>query len=97
MGLFIIRKNRIICVPERVLVITAYLLGIFVGLIAKRVIRKLKEKQEKQNMRFPNAGGSQLDLELYNQNEIGYIILSCVSHHEQFLVRDPKLNEIETH
>lgn len=91
MSLFLIQKNRIVCISDRTVVITAYILGLFVGLIAKKVIQKLKKKQTN---RFPNPGGSQFDIELFNDNEIGYVILSCISDHEQFIVRDPKLNQL---
>ena len=91
MGLFLVRKDRIILISDRTMMLTGYILGVFIGLIAKRVIKKLKEKQK---VHLPNPGGSQLNLELYNQNELGYIIMSCISDYEQFLVKDPRLNEL---
>ena len=72
--------------------LTVFTLSFFIGLVAKHVVRKLKKKQA---TRLPHAGGSSaLDLELYNDNDLGHIILSCIADEDRYLVRDPKLNEL---
>ena len=45
MGLFLVRKDRIMCISDRTVMITGYILGVIIELIAKRVIKKLKRRK----------------------------------------------------
>ena len=95
MSLFLSTENsnakRAIIVSDRAVMIMIFLLSYAIAAIAKRT----KHQQSKnKKVGLPNSGGDSFSVELYNDNELGYIILFCITDNEKYLIRDLNLTQL---
>lgn len=91
MTVHIITPNRIITISDRTYMLTIFTLSFLLTVIVRKIVAKLRKKQQLQ---LPEPGGDQVNFELFDDSELGHIILSCIANDEQYLVRDRKLKEL---
>ena len=91
MTLYIVTPNRIITVSDQMYMLTIFSLSFILTVLVRKIVAKLRQKQLYQ---MPGPGGAQFGLELFDDNELGHIILSCIADEEQYLVRDRKLKQL---
>ena len=91
MSVHIVTPNRIITISDRTYMLSVFTLSFLLTVLVRKIVQKLRKKQQFQ---LPGPGGAQLGLELFDDSELGHIILACISDREQYLLRDQKLKQL---
>lgn len=92
MTLFVSTPKRTFILSDMSVMALTFITFFLVGRITKSVIEKLNQKQK--NIDVKNPRGGSVGLDLVDDTELAHIILTCLSDHEMYLVKDPTLLEL---
>jgi hypothetical protein len=94
MTLFIQTPRRVFEINDLYVMALSFLLTYYVTTIAKSVIKKQLQKRRNKTINIPNPTGGTLGFELSDDTHLAYVILTCISYNERYLVKDPELIKI---
>lgn len=90
MTLFVSMPGRRYEISDAYVMVLTFIIFFSVTKIVKEVIKKRGNPKELQ-IQNPRGGG--IELQLSDDNELAFTILSCIADNEQYLVKSPKIKE----
>ena len=93
MTLFVSMPGRKYAISDVYAMVLTFILVYSVTSISKKAIQK-RRKAKEFKLQNPRGGGTDIDIQFTNENELASVILTCIADNEQYLVKSPKLKEL---